>query len=87
MQDNATCHTSAATKAFLVAKKVRVVADWPPHSPDLNPIENLWSRLKDRVDATSPQTARDLEAASKAAWRGLTGNKPYVHSLFDSIPK
>jgi transposase-like protein len=23
--------------------------EWPPSSPDLNPIENRWSQLKDRV--------------------------------------
>lgn len=43
MQDNVPAHTAKATKAFLAAEHVRVLAAWPPHSPDLNPIENMWA--------------------------------------------
>ena len=25
------------------------VLEWPPQSPDLSPIENIWSILKDKV--------------------------------------
>ncbi|GBM99206.1 hypothetical protein AVEN_235223-1 [Araneus ventricosus] len=39
--DNATIHTSNATKNDLNSKNVIVLA-CPPMSPDLNPIENVW---------------------------------------------
>jgi transposase len=41
MQDIASCHTAGATKAFLRRKRVEMI-EWPPYSPDLNLIENLW---------------------------------------------
>ena len=44
-QDNAPCHKSRKTLGWLAQKNVNVL-DWLPSSPDLNPIENLWSIVK-----------------------------------------
>ena len=30
------------------------MTDWPPYSPDLNPIEHAWKRLKDTVAKMFP---------------------------------
>jgi transposase len=29
--------------------------DWPPYSPDLNPIKNLWKMLKAEIDRAHPE--------------------------------
>ena len=43
-QDNATAHTAGVVAEWL-EKNVTRLEDWPPNSPDLSPIENLWGRM------------------------------------------
>ena len=41
------------------------VFDWPGNCPYLNPIENLWSYIKNKVAEKQPFSARELVTAVK----------------------
>ncbi len=45
MQDNAPIYTGCIVKAWFKHERIQVL-DWPPYSPDLNPMKNLWGPLK-----------------------------------------
>src|SRR6266498_2138798 len=47
IQDGAKYHTSAETKAFFAQQTARLqVFQLPTSSPDYNPIEKLWKKIK-----------------------------------------
>jgi transposase len=47
IQDGARYHTSAETKAFFTQQAARLqVFQLPTYSPDYNPIEKLWKKIK-----------------------------------------
>ena len=71
MQDNARAHTAKSTISFLEKKGIKgnKIMDWPPNSPDLNPIENLWSLIKYEIyrDGQQFSSKDDLWEAIKLA--------------------
>lgn len=57
----------------------------PPQSPDLNPIENVWWKLKKRVQATKPATTDQLSIAIKNSWSEIPVE--LCKQLVQSMPK
>jgi transposase len=51
--NNAPTHTAYIVRDALAEIQIEVI-EWPPHSPDLNPIENLWALLKAKIYELRP---------------------------------
>lgn len=71
MQDGATCHTAEASMDYLEGS-CDVIADWPANSPDLNPIEMLWSIMKKRVENRTALTKDELKAIVTEVWEEIS---------------
>lgn len=68
-QDNAPCHVAVYACEFLGDMDLKVL-DWPSRSPDVNPIENIWGILAQRVNENGRQFDHviDLKDALQMAW-------------------
>jgi transposase len=53
-QDGGSGHNTGPTLALLKSWNI-IPIFWPPYSPDLSPIENLWERLKDILQKIDPE--------------------------------
>ena len=54
MQNNAPGHRGKKTQAEIQRRKMSKII-WPPYSPDLNPIEIIWDKIKDYLQDNFPE--------------------------------
>ena len=54
-------------------------------SPDLNPIENVWKRLKDRVQARNPTSHEVGWQYAQEEWAKI--EPEFYSALVDSMPR
>jgi transposase len=82
LQDNASYHKSHRSLEWFHINGVSLV-ELPPHSPDLNPIENLWADLKRRVESRHPHTIQELKEIITSEWTNT--NPSTCSNLVDSM--
>ena len=85
LYDNDPRHKAQVTIQWLSDNLVRRRIDFPPYSPDLNPIENLWAYLVPRVDKYNAQTEEQLKKAVQIEWDKIP--KDFLSNLANSMPQ
>ena len=72
-QDVATYHQTPMVMCYL-NRMARVLNGWPPNSPDLSPIENLWAIMKERLNqlTTKPKTRAQLKQMIQQIYDGIS---------------
>ena len=73
VEDNDPKHTSKVAETWREKHNIDRIS-WPSNSPDINPIENIWSLLKDKIAELKPSNLDQLEKNIKTIWSNLPRN-------------
>ncbi|QRV92552.1 DDE superfamily endonuclease [Ceratobasidium sp. AG-Ba] len=79
-------HTARLTTQWLLKRRVNVLP-WPSKSPDLNIIEHVWARLKEKVRAHQPipRNKNELWKVVLDEWKSIPAD--FIGDLYDSLPR
>ncbi|UYV76612.1 hypothetical protein LAZ67_14001462 [Cordylochernes scorpioides] len=85
-QDNARPHVPRIVLRFFVNRQIQLLL-WPARSPELLPIENMWSMVAQRLThITYPAATPDqLWQRVEAAWSAVPQER--IQSLSESMPR
>ena len=71
VMDNLSAHKDQQTQA-LIEQAGAELRFLPPYSPDLNPIEKMWSKVKTFLRAAKARTEEELYQAIRLALKTVT---------------
>ena len=71
IMDNLATHKIGGIREAIEAAGARLLY-LPPYSPDFNPIENMWSKIKQILRGQDPRTESALLLAAKTAFQAIS---------------
>ena len=71
IMDNLSAHKVAGVQRLIAATGARLLY-LPPYSPDFNPIEQAWSKIKQLLRSAKARSVEALESAIAEALRAIT---------------
>jgi hypothetical protein len=83
--DNDGRHHSNIVSSWTSAHAHEVVL-LPTHSPDLNPIENIFAPIKTKLEAGQPRTEEDIRHLVQEVWK-VYSEHDAQRSFIQSMPK
>lgn len=91
MQDNAPPHKAVSSMSHLRSYDIEPIP-WPAFSPDLNPIEAVWSMMKSYINARYPELGQGRRRSGsqvreivEEAWESITPDQ--LRTLILSMPE
>eukprot|EP00794_Sanderia_malayensis_P013578 gene13578-14986_t len=81
-QDNARPHSAKFTMIYFQLRSILRLT-WPSQSPDLNPIENVWSYMKRKLNKDPPKNKTDLVQKIFKVWEDVP--VVFLQRLYDSM--
>lgn len=69
--DNLSAHKTPALKSSIESAQATLLP-LPPYSPDFNPIEQCWSKVKEFLRSAEARTSEALEQAIAQAFASIT---------------
>ncbi|KAI6660243.1 hypothetical protein LOD99_10441 [Oopsacas minuta] len=85
VQDNDPKHTAKMTKAWMEKNMPNKKINWPSQSPDINPIENLFVWVKQKLLKKGPKNITQLKKEFTDLWENINGN--FLENYWRSMPK
>ena len=73
VMDNVSFHKSKIVENIIDGTGARILF-LPPYHPELNPIEEMWSKVKTCLRRLSARTLDDFQSAIKNAFEAVTSN-------------
>ncbi|GFT56021.1 transposable element Tcb1 transposase [Trichonephila clavipes] len=85
-QENARPHVARIVQRFFIKHQIELLP-WLARSPDLSPIENMWSMVPQRLTQITPLAATPDQPWQhvEAAWSAVP--QEHIQSIFESMPR
>ena len=85
MEDSAPVHRSKLAQQRRIAYGIQKL-NWPPNSPDLNPVELLWKLVKDLLrHHNRPRNKQEIMQTIEALWNEVSMEQ--LQNLIASMPR
>ena len=84
LHDNASQHKARGTIDFLNNFDVELVHNYPPWSPELNPIEHAWGWMVKYINRNFPSNISELKERVREAWDAIP--QETIQSYISHLP-